>query len=77
MGVSFNEFVHQVVNADDVMVVVGQKAKDIKDNGYVIALMSGAIIIAIHNSATAIDHMKAYFHAIVLRKIIEMDKSLG
>eukprot|EP00557_Chaetoceros_sp_GSL56_P013143 CAMPEP_0176483444 /NCGR_PEP_ID=MMETSP0200_2-20121128/3922_1 /TAXON_ID=947934 /ORGANISM="Chaetoceros sp., Strain GSL56" /LENGTH=359 /DNA_ID=CAMNT_0017879847 /DNA_START=455 /DNA_END=1534 /DNA_ORIENTATION=- len=74
MGISFDSFV-RLVYANDEMVT--QILKDMDENGYAIGLVNGGIIVAIRDIASPVDRTKAYFHALVLSRIVEMDKSLS
>lgn len=74
MGVSFDSFV-RLIHANHDM--VPRIVKEMEETGYSIGVVNGGILVAIRDMATPVDRTKAYFHAIVLNRILEMDKSLS
>lgn len=74
MGISFDSFA-RLVRANDNM--VAQIVNDMEETGYAIGLVNRQILIVIRDMASPVDRTKAYFHALVLNRIMETDGSIS
>jgi hypothetical protein len=73
MGVSFDTLVRLCKMDKD---AIQQAAQDIEDDKYVVGLSEDSILIVVSDSTNPVDRARAYFYAVVLRKVVQMDKAL-
>jgi hypothetical protein len=73
MGVSFDTLVRLCKMDKD---AIQQAAQDIEDDKYVVGLGEDSILIVVSDSTNPVDRARAYFYAVVLRKVVQMDKAL-
>ena len=73
MGVSFDYLATQSKMNDS---VITQAARDISNVKYAVLLGHKSILIAVSDGSTPSDKAKGYFHALILRKLVEYDNSI-